>query len=266
MANCERCQQPLSPSSRFCTGCGNPVTDPTGGASAPSGVASSTGPGFSAFPTSPSSSAMPPAPPPVSASDTGPITTIPPSAAVYPPAASADQGFDLAPGETILHQAYFTPYLLRQHLKSQVLLTDKRLVVSHPMTIFALIPAGYVISSAPYSHVQRLDCGTLISTRRLTVGAALALAALLSLTEPGRLMFGGGFYNSDLTVTGVLFFLLLAAGAAICFITARKVGMFFSAGEGLVAIRSRGHELPTVRDTAHKVVSLLRSHEPQRSL
>ena len=132
--------------------------------------------------------------------------------------------------------------------------------------MFGLFPVGYMVSSVPYGHVERVGCGTVINVKHLVAGACLALMTLFVLTTPGRMLFGGNLYDASWSLTATVVFLFCSTGSVMSFVTARVVGMFFSAGDGRMAIRTRGHELSQVRETARRVNSLIIWGEPGRSL
>ncbi|MCK0438491.1 hypothetical protein MUG78_03170 [Gordonia alkaliphila] len=49
----------------------------------------------------------------------------------------------LLPGEQVIRHAEFTPRLILVYLKTSMVLTNRRLVVSSPNTLFGFIPHGY---------------------------------------------------------------------------------------------------------------------------
>lgn len=66
---------------------------------------------------------------------------------------------DLLPGETVIQHSNFTPYLIRAHLKTTVILTDRRVVMTKPGTIFWFIPHGYTTHTTPLEAVSDVACG-----------------------------------------------------------------------------------------------------------
>ena len=66
---------------------------------------------------------------------------------------------NLLPGESVLKHSVFTPYLIRAHLKTTMILTDQRVVVSRPNTIFWFIPHGHTTQAAPLEAVSDVSCG-----------------------------------------------------------------------------------------------------------
>lgn len=87
----------------------------------------------------------------------------------------------LLPGEKVLRTSQFTPRLILVHLKTTMVLTDQRLVVSRPMTIFWVFPHGYSVISAPLWEITDVSCGDRRETGGVTsyVAYSLVLIAIL---------------------------------------------------------------------------------------
>lgn len=151
--------------------------------------------------------------------------------------------------ESIVGEWYFTPRQILAHLKTHVVLTDQRVLVSDPNTIFGIIPLGYHTSSAPHAAVDQVNHGTRVVSSRVLLGAGLVLYLLFNLVT-GSLDYGG-FYVGP---AGLIMGLALLGGAAYCFVTARVVGIFLHAGgASTIGARARGSELASVEAAAFQI-------------
>lgn len=103
----------------------------------------------------------------------------------------------LLPGEQVIRHAEFTPRLILVYLKTSMILTNRRLVVSSPNTIFGFIPHGYSVQSAPLSAISDVACGNMRDTG-LMARFALFVIPVLVLVVFAIVFFGtatrsGGF-------------------------------------------------------------------------
>ncbi|GAC56527.1 hypothetical protein GOHSU_08_00550 [Gordonia hirsuta DSM 44140 = NBRC 16056] len=102
---------------------------------------------------------------------------------------------NLLPGETVIRHQDFTPRLILTYLKTTMILTNRRLVVSSPNTIFGIIPHGYSIHSAPIETITDAGCGN-------------------------------GRQTGAISMVGSLFAVLLVVGAFVMFVTIAGGGTF----------------------------------------
>lgn len=65
----------------------------------------------------------------------------------------------LLPGEQVIRHIDFTPRLILTYLKTTMILTNRRVVVSSPNTLFGFIPHGYSVHAAPLETVTDVACG-----------------------------------------------------------------------------------------------------------
>ena len=62
------------------------------------------------------------------------------------------------------------------HLKTTVTVTDRRVIVHRPQTIFGFIERGYLLEETPLRHVTEVTSGNTTSTRHITYGSAAVLS------------------------------------------------------------------------------------------
>lgn len=101
----------------------------------------------------------------------------------------------MLPGESIIRQQSFTPHLILTYLKTTVILTNRRLVVSSPNTIFGLIPHGYSVHTAPIESITDVAYGNgretgAMGKLTLLLVPLIALFLFVVLVLP---TFGAGF-------------------------------------------------------------------------
>lgn len=143
----------------------------------------------------------------------------------------------LTQGEVTRFSAEFSPNLILTHLRVAVVLTDRRVIVRRPNTIFGLVPLGYLEQSSPIEHISEFDAGERISTKHLFYGAGAALFGLLSI-------FAGALGPMALSAPMGL---VLLAVAAYLFLTAHSIGVLFrNHGSGVL-------EAPAGRNERHLV-------------
>lgn len=152
-------------------------------------------------------------------------------------------GIALMRGETTQIDVSFSPHLILQHLRTRVLLTDRRVIVQWPHTLFGVIPLGYACGSAPLDAINQVNHGHMMRSGRVLAGASALAAGVLTL-------FAGS--------QGVLITLLLFALAAVMFMTARVTGVFFdTGGNHLLAAAGRGRDTAAVEETAQRVIEAI---------
>lgn len=132
----------------------------------------------------------------------------------------------LLPGESVRYHAALTPRLILKHLKTTLVVTDRRVIVQEPNTLFGLIPMGHLEQSAPLSSVVTVNDGEHTSSRNLLFGSISAFMALY-------LLIGGG-----ILALGALVFAVIAA---LLFLTAFHTGISIrtSGGNALQANSGR---------------------------
>jgi len=157
-------------------------------------------------------------------------------------------GISLMPGETTKIDVSFSPHLILQHLRTRVLLTDRRVIVQWPHTLFGIIPMGYACGSAPLDAVDQINHGHMMRSGRVLGGIAALLFGLYMLVVP----MGGG-------ISKLLALVVLLVAAAM-FATSRVTGIFFdTGGNHLLAANGRGKDIATVEDTAQRVIEAIQS-------
>ncbi|MBK6885396.1 MAG: zinc ribbon domain-containing protein [Tetrasphaera sp.] len=256
---CPQCGRELTDTDRFCITCGSPVKPPGGPQSSD---------GMTGRPPTAAASraaAPPSSPPPVTAAPVAPPPSTPPPFTPTPGAfstpltstvaASAVSGapeIGLLPGERQLYEVTFAPKLLAPHLLTYLTVTDKRIIVRHPNTLFGFFPLGYLVSSAPHSSVEQVDSGMHMSSRHLVAGALALMSALFSLAW--------GASSSE----GMLFFVVaLVAGLALL-LTAKKVGVLIHTGGAHLVALARGSQQADALAAAQIVNRLVLETEESR--
>lgn len=88
-------------------------------------------------------------------------------------AVAEHQNITMLPGERNLFAADFTPSPILRHIKTGLVVTDRRVVVRHPQYIFFVIKVGYAESGTPIHQVCEVTTGRVLSRSRV-------MSALLS--------------------------------------------------------------------------------------
>ncbi|MFC7961315.1 variant leucine-rich repeat-containing protein [Rhodococcoides kroppenstedtii] len=151
----------------------------------------------------------------------------------------------IAPGETVRFSAQFSPNILLTHLKTGVVVTDKRVIVRRPNTVLGLVPLGFTDSTSPLTQVTEVTATETISGRKLVSGLFCLFVSLIL------------FVNSDfIGFTGeqsVLLGLILIGVALYLFATAYRIGLIFrNQGSGeLLARTARGERRELESSKAH---------------
>lgn len=162
----------------------------------------------------------------------------------------------LLSGEVVQVDVRFTPHPIMQHLKTRVMLTNRRTIVHSPNTVMGFIPLGYHITSAPNEAVDRVMYGTKVRGRRMAGGAALVLYGLL-----GLLTSSSYSAQSLMPFNGavrVIWALMMMGIGAYLLATARTVGITFdTGGEGMTFAGGKGSELRMVEDTGAKAIEII---------
>lgn len=125
---------------------------------------------------------------------------------------SAAPPIQLLPGERVLQHVEFSPRLILRHLKVTMILSNQRLYVTEPHTLFMFIPHGYYTHTAPLECISDVQAGNQLNSKRATFGGFMCLLAFMSL------FVGMGEIS-------VLIFLLFAAIGAVLMLTARRMAV-----------------------------------------
>jgi hypothetical protein len=156
--------------------------------------------------------------------------------------------FTPLPGERVIHHAEFTPRLILRHLKVTVILTDQRVYMSEPHTLFAVIPHGRYTNSVPLNTISDVAAGNHTSSRGLFWGTCSILLGLLMLILPGIVGAGHG--------VGFVMFLLFGIAGVIMIVTAGSVGLRIrSFGGQSSAAPAAAVERPQVEALAHMILA-----------
>ncbi|MDI9602983.1 MAG: zinc-ribbon domain-containing protein [Acidobacteriota bacterium] len=279
MSACTNCGKPVSTTDRFCTGCGSPVAHlvvpPPPDASATTVTQTVSRSALHHAPTTPAPAVQkaaeaPSLAPAAGASTAGGFATSEPKAAVSfsqreipaytsGSASTTAPEITLLPQERQLYEASFAPKLLAPHLLTYLTVTDKRVIVRHPNTIFGFVPLGYFMSSAPHSSVQQVDSGmNMRSTKVLGGGAALLMGLWFIFSA-----FGG--YRGVDPVSLLMGLIIGGAGIAVL-LTAKAVGVFIHTGGAAMHALARGNQLAEVQRSAQTVTALLLETEKSRGV
>ncbi|MEU7138559.1 hypothetical protein ABZ942_03825 [Nocardia sp. NPDC046473] len=152
------------------------------------------------------------------------------------------------PGETLRLSTQFSPYLILNHLKIAVIVTDRRVVVRKPNTIFAVIPRGYLEQATPLAQVSEIAVGEAVSTPRLTFGTGSSLAGFLSLFG---VLAGPG-------AVGRVLGLVLLSASVYLFLTAMRMGLWVrNHGGGVLQAHAGHNERRLVEETRNCLDALL---------
>lgn len=152
----------------------------------------------------------------------------------------------LMPGETLRLSTQFSPYLILTHLKITLVVTDRRVVVRRPNTIFAVIPRGFLEQATPLTRVSEIAAGEAVSTPHLFFGTGSLLAGLLSL-------FGALVPD----VAGRLVGLVLLGISAYLLLTSMHIGIWVRNHGGGVLRAPAGHNERRLVDEARKCLEAL---------
>lgn len=129
----------------------------------------------------------------------------------------------LGEGEVLRYRADFSPYLVMSHLRVTMLLTDRRVIVQRPHTLFGFVPRGYSEQSSPVDAVCEVISGEQVSSRKIASGAFFGLFGLY-------LLFGLG------GPVGILLGLVLLGCAAFQILSSQSMGVFVrNHGAGILA-------------------------------
>lgn len=87
----------------------------------------------------------------------------------------------LSKEEQTLKESEFTSNLILFWLKSNFILTNKRILGKQPNTIFGLIPLGYKQIDQPLKTIASITCSTKFFVGRFFIGLVLALVGFAML-------------------------------------------------------------------------------------
>ncbi|MEV6554992.1 hypothetical protein AB0M22_04690 [Nocardia sp. NPDC051756] len=152
----------------------------------------------------------------------------------------------LMPGETLRLSTQFSPFLILTHLKITLAVTDRRVVVRRPNTIFAVIPRGFFEQATPLTQVSEIAAGEAVSTPHLFFGTGSLLAGLLSLF---------GVLIPD--VAGRLIGLVLLGISAYLLLTSMHIGIWVRNHGGGVLRAPAGRNERRLVDEARQCLDAL---------
>lgn len=171
----------------------------------------------------------------------------------------AARDVEIMPAETAIKWAEFHPHLVFKHLDQSIVVTDKRVVVRVPRTVFSVFILGYFERSVTWDNVDTVVSGRGVDSKRLIMGSiVLAFALMFFVSGWGVFLFastGLGIIQALLTLVFVLIGLLVVLSAF-----GRVVGVITSSGQSLL-IDVGGAEVIEMEDLAAllKVVSAQRT-------
>ena len=139
----------------------------------------------------------------------------------------------MMPAEAGIRWAEFHPHLVFKHLDQSIVVTDKRVVVRVPRTVFSVFILGYLERSVTWDNVDTVVSGRGVDTKRLVVGSIMLMFALMLLVSGGGYLFMGtmgvGIFQALLTLAFGLIGLLVVLSAF-----GRVVGVITSSGQALL--------------------------------
>ena len=86
-----------------------------------------------------------------------------------------------APGETNIHAAKFSPSVVLFWLKTELAVTNKRIVTKSPNTLLGLIPIGYSDAAFPLANTASVGVEVKFSAGRAVWGFIFLIVAVLNL-------------------------------------------------------------------------------------
>ncbi|PAY21812.1 hypothetical protein CEY15_16805 [Dietzia natronolimnaea] len=171
----------------------------------------------------------------------------------------AARDVEIMPGETAIKWVEFHPRLVFKHLDQSIVVTDKRVVVRVPRTVFSVFILGYFERSVTWDNVDTVVSGRGVDSKRLVVGSIILLFALMFFFSGwGVFLYastGLGMIQALLTLVILLIGLLVILSAF-----GRVVGVISSSGQSLL-VEVGGTEVIEMEDLAAllKVVSAQRT-------
>lgn len=95
-----------------------------------------------------------------------------------PSPAPAFTSIALVPGEQVLFVSEFTPHPILTHLKTKLVITDRRIISRRPTTWFVFFRRGFYQTSCPLEHVNLFSYGVRQHGRRLVYGILACLSII----------------------------------------------------------------------------------------
>lgn len=99
-------------------------------------------------------------------------------------------GASLAPGETELVGERFMYSTIAFYLRTDLVLTDRRLYAVRPNTLFGLIPVGTARSNFPVENIAGVNAGTRFDVLGVIFGVLAVVIGLGALAIPGAGILG----------------------------------------------------------------------------
>ncbi len=138
----------------------------------------------------------------------------------------------ILPDEQVRYEASFTPHLILKHIKTTLVVTDRRVLVHHPHVIFGFFEHGYAKREIPLRHVSLVAAGTRTSTSEVIKAVVAALVGIAAITSG---------YGGAIGAIAILVGLVLLAAAVLWFLGANgnAVSIQSTGGESIVARGSK---------------------------
>jgi hypothetical protein len=94
---------------------------------------------------------------------------------------------NFAPGETNISEAKFSPSVLLFWLRTEIAVTNRRIVLKEPNTLLGVIPLGYKDSAFPLNNVASVGVQVKFSLARAILGLILFIVGIASLKSAAAL-------------------------------------------------------------------------------
>jgi hypothetical protein len=151
------------------------------------------------------------------------------------------------PVEHELSRTQFSPHTILTQLKVTLVVTNRRVIVHRPNTLFGIFQCGYVERFSSLAKVAEVTSGDQLSSRKIASGVVCALLAIMmfaSQVMPGAI--------------GIVIGLVLLGLAVFEFASARTRGVFVrNVGGGVLAApagRMDGSELDRAKQSIEHAV------------
>lgn len=157
----------------------------------------------------------------------------------------------ILPDEHVRYEASFTPHLILKHIKTTLVVTDRRVLVHHPHVIFGFIEHGYAKREIPLRHVSLVAAGTRTSTSEVIKAVVAALVGFVVITS------GSGF-GGAIGAIAILVGLVLFGAAVLWFLGAygNAVSIHSTSGASIEA-RGSKQEFAQIQEVGDEVGRLL---------
>ncbi|MFT4125364.1 MAG: hypothetical protein QM662_03945 [Gordonia sp. (in: high G+C Gram-positive bacteria)] len=165
--------------------------------------------------------------------------------------------FTALPGERIIHQSVFSPALFLKHLNQViVVLTDQRVYIAYPHTLFLVIPFGGVERSIPLESIADVGHGRHADTKVYVYGISTIVLGMTVLFGVASLLGGGA----------VLLGLLLVIGGGLYLVTGNSQRLLVGSNGGALLAAPAGSaevaQLKTMQQAILAEVARVRRQGP----